>query len=140
MACLRDLGGVAEGGKMLRYMAYVYAVVFIVLALAGYMGFMMKDGMLMGVFALNSWHNHVHLLSGVVAGIAGFMGSYWSKLYFQIFGVIYGLVAILGIFYGHEMIFGFLANSWGDVGLHAVLSAVALYLGFGCCSHCKEKM
>ncbi len=124
---------------MLKYMAYVFAIVFILLGVAGYMGFFMKDGLLLGLFAVNSWHNLIHVASGVVAGIAGFLGSYWSMRYFQVFGIVYGLVALMGLYYGDGLMMGVIANNYWDVGLHAVISAVALYLGFGCCCMCKSK-
>ena len=51
-------------------------------------------------------------------------------MFFRIFGVIYALVAALGIYSGEHPMLGLIANNYADVGLHAVIAAVALYLGF----------
>ena len=37
----------------------------------------------------------------------------WSKLFFQVFGIIYGLVAILGFIAGNRLIMGMIANNLG---------------------------
>jgi hypothetical protein len=49
---------------------------------------------------------------------------------FQGLGVVYGLVAVLGFFYGSEPILGILANNRADAWLHLGIAAVSLYLGF----------
>lgn len=124
---------------MLKWIAYVFAVIFIGIAFAGEFGFFMKDGALLGVFALNSWHNLIHALSGVAAAIAGFMGNTASMWYFRVFGVVYLAIALMGLFYGPGLMFGYVANNYADVGLHVVLGGVATWLGF-CryCSYCKK--
>jgi len=45
--------------------------------------------------------------------------------------VIYGLVAVLGFFYGDAPLLGIVANNAADSVLHVVIAVVALYLGFG---------
>jgi hypothetical protein len=54
-----------------------------------------------------------------------------AKTYFQVFGVIYAIVAILGFISGDAPVLGFLANNMADAWLHAVIAVVALYMGFG---------
>ena len=72
-------------------------------------------------------HNYVHILSGVVALLAAARASY-AKLYFQVFGVLYGLTAIVG-FVHHGNVMGMHMNM-ADNYLHLGISVVALYIGF----------
>jgi hypothetical protein len=45
--------------------------------------------------------------------------------------VIYGLVAVLGFYYGDQPLLGIVSNNTADSVLHVVIAVVALYLGFG---------
>jgi hypothetical protein len=56
--------------------------------------------MLLNIFHVNAAHNVVHLLTGVVAPLAGMAGVGAAKTFFKIFGVVYGLVAVLGFVVG----------------------------------------
>ena len=80
---------------------------------------------------MNTLHNVIHLATGIVAILAGMASEAAMRVFFKIFGVIYGLVAVLGFFYGDRPLLGLVANNLADSGLHVVIAAVALYLGFG---------
>ena len=69
--------------------------------------------------------------NGIVAIIAGISGEKGSQIFFQVFGVIYGLVAVLGFYYGDQPLLGIISNNSADSVLHVVIAIVALYLGFG---------
>lgn len=121
---------------MIKRLAVVFGVVFI---LVGIMGFIPAvapvdaetgHAHLLGIFAVNAGHNWVHILSGVAALVAGFMSAAASRTYFRVFGVIYGLVTILGFFVGRGELLGFMAHNVADVALHLAISIVALFLGF----------
>src|SRR5574341_146533 len=78
-------------------MAKTYSlVVGVALLLVGIVGFIKGDAALMGLqFSLT--HNLVHALSGIIgiwAGMSKSAGS--SKMFAQIFGAVYTLVALLG--------------------------------------------
>jgi hypothetical protein len=116
---------------MLKRIAMIFGVVFVVLGALGFVAAVTPNGRLFGVFEVNALHNVVHLATGVVAIITGAMSEKASRMFFQIFGVIYGLVAVLGFVYGDQPLLGLIANNLADAGLHVVIAAVALYLGFG---------
>jgi len=117
---------------MLTGAAKLFGVVFLFIGILGFIPGATTDGhMLLGIFHINTLHNIIHMASGAVALIAGFSGASGSQMYFKIFGVIYTLVAVLGIFYGDNPILGLVANNAADVVLHFVIAAAALYLGFG---------
>ncbi len=116
---------------MLSNIAKLFGVVFLLIGVLGFVPALTPNGHLLGIFEVNPLHNAIHLLSGMAALAAGFSGCKLSKLYFQVFGVVYGLVAVLGVFYGEEAILGIVAHNMADIVLHIVIAAAALALGFG---------
>ena len=80
-----------------------------------------------GLFVVNTPHNFVHLISGAII-LAG-VYSFGSALALKIVGVVYALVAILGLVMGGEHLFG-IAMNMADHWLHVVLAVVILLAGF----------
>jgi hypothetical protein len=116
---------------MLKTAAIVFGVVFIAVGILGFVPGVTNNHMLLGIFHVNAVHNVVHLLSGAVALATGLMGTNAARIYFRVFGVVYGLVAVLGFVVGDGMILGLISNNAADTWLHVVIAAAALYLGFG---------
>jgi Domain of unknown function (DUF4383) len=87
-------------------------------------------GLALGVFPINTLHNIVHLLFGVL-GIAAARGAVMSaRAYFQVVALSYALLVVLGLLPATQTTFG-LIPIWGaDVWLHAGLALVAAYFGF----------
>jgi hypothetical protein len=113
---------------------WVFAGVFIVIGLLGFVPGITTDGMLLGIFHVDMMHNAVHLLSGIVAALAALGGGVFITWYFRVFGVVYALVTIMGFVMG-GMVLGMMMNL-ADNLLHLVIAAAALWVGFGM----KEKM
>jgi uncharacterized membrane protein YtjA (UPF0391 family) len=124
---------------MLRTIAIIFGILFLIAGVLGFYPAYSPDGQLLGYFMINPMHNLVHIITGIVALWVGFTSAHASKIFFKVFGVIYVLVALLGLYYGEHAIFGLIANNMADVGLHFVVGIIALFLGFGCCcsSSCK---
>lgn len=116
---------------MLKTAAIIFGIFFVVSGIAGFVPALAPNGMLFGLFMVDTVHNFVHLASGAAALICGFISSDAARKYFQIFGVVYGLVALLGFYYGNSPLLGMMAHNKTDIGLHIVIAAAALYLGFG---------
>jgi len=76
-------------------MAKTYCKILgVAMLLAGVLGFVMPR--LLG-FHLTPVHNVIHLATGALAAYFGFAGAYGGAQNFcRIFGVVYGLVALLG--------------------------------------------
>lgn len=110
--------------------AYAFAVVFIAVGILGFVPAAAPNDMLFGIFHVNDAHNVVHLISGAVALGAAMSGPIASRRYFQIFGVIYGLVAVMGLVMGEGYLLGLISNNMPDVWLHVAIAAVSLALGF----------
>ena len=115
---------------MLKKFAVFFGVTFIAIGILGFVPAATPHGHLLGIFHVNTFHNLVHILTGLVAVIAGASSERGARLFFRIFGLIYGLVAVLGFIYGDRPILGILANNMPDVWLHVGIAAVSLLLGF----------
>ena len=117
---------------MVKTMAVLFGVVFLVVGALGFVPAVTKDDMLLGIFHVNAAHNVVHLLSGAVALFCGMAGVGASRNYFRIFGVVYGAVAVLGFLNPgeHTMLLGLISNNTADTWLHVGIAAVSLILGF----------
>ena len=102
------------------------SIVFILLGVIGFF-----NDPILGVFDVDLEHNIIHLLSGIVGFI---MSAKYdtAKLFARGFGVIYGLVTILGFMMpeGEGELLGFMHINMADNFLHLFLSAVFLAIGF----------
>ncbi len=117
---------------MLRKAAMAFGVVFVLIGLLGFVPLFTTasdDGnrLLLGIFEVNAIHNVVHLASGVVALVAAGKAA-TSRLYFQVFGVVYALVTVLGFIM--DPVLGLIPVNLADNLLHVVIAGAALYLGF----------
>lgn len=110
--------------------AIVFGAAFVLVGILGFIPAFTPNGNLLGVFEVNGVHNMIHLLSGIVA-LAVSRSYKNSRLYFQVFGIIYALVTILGLFYGDNDLLGIVAHNVADIFLHLIITAAALYFGFG---------
>jgi hypothetical protein len=98
------------------------------LLLIGIAGFFVSGTLI--VFEVDTMHNIIHILSGLI-GLYAFNASQFASRNFLItFGLIYGLVTILGFAMGGD-IFGLLHVNGADNYLHLVFAASALVVGFG---------
>jgi hypothetical protein len=86
------------------------------------------DGQLQGDgflgFEVNAWHNIVHLLSGLVL-LAAFRRRGPAKTVALTFGVVYGVVALIGLIDGSDVL-GIIPINPADNILHVALSALGI--------------
>lgn len=115
---------------MLRSAARLFGIAFIVVGVLGFVPGVTDGHMLLGVFHVNAAHNIVHLLSGALALVAASAGVGASRTWFRVFGLAYGLVAILGFLGGDKPVLGFISNNLADTWLHVTIALTALVLGF----------
>ncbi len=116
---------------MLKTCAIIFGIILLIIGILGFVPQANPNGLLFGLFHVNLEHNLIHLVTGVVAIICGLATEHASRLFFQIFGIIYAIIAILGFYYGDRPIFEIVANNLPDAILHVVIAVIALYLGFG---------
>lgn len=112
----------------LRILALVFGIIFVLVGFLGFVPAAVINGNLLGIFSVNFLHNIIHIVSGVLALLSAYKESL-AKLFFQVFGIIYGIVTLLGFFMAGGMVFGMHMNL-ADNFLHLFLAVVFLYLGF----------
>lgn len=112
-------------------MATVFGWVLLIVGILGFVPGITTDEHLLGIFHVNALHNLVHLVSGLAALYLASKGEESAQMFFKVFGVIYGLVALLGFIVGDGAILGVISNNTADTWLHVVIAVVSLYLGFG---------
>lgn len=110
--------------------AFAFGTFFLLVGILGFNSWSAPDHMLLGLFHVNTALNIVHLLSGIVALACGFAGFSAARLYFRIFGIFYGVVAILGFIQSGTPLFGLLSSNMANGCLHLTIVSVFLALGF----------
>src|ERR671918_663258 len=109
---------------MIKRAALIFGWVFLLVGIIGFIPALRMggggDGYLLGLFAVNSVHNWVHILTGAAALATGYRSEAASKLYFKIFGIVYVLVALLGFVYGNSPLLGIMAHNMIDAVFHLV--------------------
>jgi Domain of unknown function (DUF4383) len=75
-------------------------------------------------FEVNGWHNVVHVLSGVLL-LAAFRRRGPARTVALGFGVVYGIVAIIGLIDGNDVL-GLIPVNAADNVLHIALSALGI--------------
>jgi hypothetical protein len=111
---------------MAKTIVLVLGVVFV---LVGILGFF--NDPVLGIFEVDAVHNIVHLASGLLALFAVSMGESGAKTFAKIFGLVYALVAILGLVMGgNEKLLGLMEINSADNWLHVALALVFLFAGF----------
>lgn len=100
----------------------------VVLTIVGIAGFFVP-GMLL-FFEVDTVHNVIHLASGLVALFAFNSSQAYSRWYLIVFGLIYGIVTVIGFAMGGDILGLFHVND-ADNYLHLAIAAVSLIVGFG---------
>jgi hypothetical protein len=75
-------------------------------------------------FEVNAWHNIVHILSGLVL-LAAFRRRGPARKVALAFGVVYGIVAIIGLIDGNDVL-GIIPVNVADNILHIALSVLGI--------------
>jgi len=121
---------------MAKTFGMLFGIVFLAIGILGFVPGIAPAGpdgmpMLLGIFMVNTMHSIVHVVSGAIFLFASMSGAGAARLWFQIFGIVYALVAVMGFVVGNGLIFGLIANNTADTWLHVVLAVVMLAIGFG---------
>lgn len=101
----------------------------VILVLVGLLGLFMESPLL-GMFEVNGTHTWIHLISGILALLAGLTGGgAYAGTYNRVFGIVYLLVGILG-FLGLEFLVDLLMLNSADNALHLLIGVVTAWVGF----------
>ena len=84
---------------MVKAAAILVGLIFLLIGIVGFVpAITPANGMLLGIFHVNTAHNIVHLASGIVFLLCGMAGTGPLQTFFRIFGIILGVVGLLGFF------------------------------------------
>ncbi|MCA9351564.1 DUF4383 domain-containing protein [Patescibacteria group bacterium] len=106
----------------------VLGIIFLVIGVLGFIPALAPQGMLLGIFEVDTVHNVVHLLSGILALVFAARGTHMAQAFSKVFGIVYGLVAIIGLM--SPTVLGLFAVNGADNILHILLAIIFLVLGF----------
>lgn len=113
-----------------KSVALYFGVFVLLVGVAGFVSFLSPGGKVLGLFLVDPLHNVVHVLTGVLAIVAAKSSDKAVRMYFQVFGVVYALVTVLGFLTGTGL-FGLLPVNIFDNLFHLAITALSLYYGFG---------
>lgn len=100
----------------------------VVLFFIGILGFFMNP--VLGLFAVDTMHNLIHVVSGLLAFALAMKSVGGAKLFGKTFGIIYAVLAVLGFFMSGGKILDLLMVNAADNVLHAILALLFLFAGF----------
>ncbi|MFQ5540760.1 MAG: DUF4383 domain-containing protein [Candidatus Paceibacteria bacterium] len=115
---------------MIKTWSWILAVVFLAVGILGFIPAFAPNGMLLGLFEVDALHNIIHLISGLAFVWAALAAETTGRMVFKVFGIIYAIVAVVGLVQG-DTVLGIIAANMADHILHVVLAVVILYIGFG---------
>ncbi len=118
-----------------------YFIMFLgVVSLSYIPGINDENGMMFGLFKLDLYDDALHFFSGLWAGIAALISSKAAIQYFKIFGTLYFLDGVMGLFIGSGFLdFGVFINGVLDLDLttrifanlpHLAIGGLAIFIGF----------
>lgn len=115
---------------MITKLSWVFAIVFILVGVLGFVPGITTNGHLLGIFEVDTLHNIIHLVTGLLFAYAATAGESMGRMIFKVVGVVYAIVAIVGLIQG-DTVLGLISTNMADHILHVVLAVVILYIGFG---------
>lgn len=111
----------------LQKLAKIIGIIFIIVGIIGFIPFIVMNGNLFGIFAASPMHNICYLVTGILGVLAASQEKY-SKIFFQVFGIIFAILTIIGFFsLGNLFI---MRVNMADNFLHLIIAIIFLYLGF----------
>lgn len=114
---------------MLRTFAMALGLGLIVIGILGFLPEFTSDGLLFGTFKVNAMTNVFHLVTGIFALVSGMLNRQASKIYFILFGLLYGIIAVLGFAHGDALLLNKIQNNEAGTWLHTAIAVGSLYLG-----------
>lgn len=111
----------------MRAFAFIFGIVFLTM---GVLGLAIPDNPWISLFHFNFAFNALHIVSGIIALVVGFLNRFALRLFFQMSGVLYSILAVLGFVYGDKGISGLFSSSIQGIWFHVIVATSALILGY----------
>ncbi len=128
--------------SLLRKLAWVYAVLFFVIAGMSYIPALKDEsGYMFGLFSLQLHDDLLHAGSGLWAALAAMRSTWAARFYFRLFGLVYFFDGIVGLLFGEAyldlgiFLHGPQPYEWAHkIGAnlpHILIGGIAILIGFG---------
>ena len=126
---------------IVRKLGFAYFFLFCGVVAIGYVpGFTDPEGNLFGLFKLDLYDDALHFFSGLWAGFAAWRSTAAAIFYFKLFGALYFLDGVMGLFLGSGYLdFGIFLYGILDLDLttrvfanlpHLLIGGFAIFAGF----------
>ena len=115
---------------MTKKLGFFWGSLFLLGGILGFVPGITKNDMFLGFFMVNTPHNILHIISGLIFLVASMAGSRAARLWFIVFGLFYASMSLLGFAVGDGMIFNLISNNKVDSWGHGFLALVLLLIGF----------
>ena len=99
---------------MIKKLGVLWGFLFLLGGILGFVPGITKDDMFLGVFMVNTPHNILHMVSGIIFLAAAVSGVRTVRLWFVIFGLFYAALSAIGFVVGDGLIFNLISNSKVD--------------------------
>jgi hypothetical protein len=111
----------------LSIISSIFGILFIFCGIAGFIPGLISNDLLFGYFHIDPIHNVANFVVGFIALVSAL--KYKSdRLFFQVFGVIFAILAIAGFVWQGDL--WFTTVNMADTILHIILAVIFLILGF----------
>jgi Domain of unknown function (DUF4383) len=114
---------------MTKIFANILGALLLLLGILGFIPDVAPHGMLLKIFQVNHGLNFIHLFSGIAGLWCGLSSTLAARVYFRFFGLLYGLIAVMGLYARHGMLLGRITNNTADAWLHVAVAITFLILG-----------
>jgi hypothetical protein len=114
----------------LHKLARLTGFIFIIIGFLGFIPGITEDGLFLGIFQVNAPHNFFHILTGLIAFGMSRKDQKITRYFFQILGVVYMTLSLLGFSQASTSFFEWMVNNEADNWLYLAVSIAFLYIGF----------
>jgi len=115
---------------MIKKLGLLWGFLFLLGGILGFVPGITNDEMFLGFFMVNTAHNILHIISGLIFLVAAVAGARIVRWWFIIFGLFYAALSIIGFVVGDGLIFNLISNSRIDSWGHGFLGLVLFLTGF----------
>lgn len=111
----------------LRTAAIMFGIILVLIGIGGFIPPAKPNGLLLGVFKVDLLQNLIHIITGIMAFFFIASNIHLTR-YFQIIGLWYGVIAIIGIaMHGTILYMNF---NTADNILHLLIAVIGLFIGY----------
>ena len=110
-------------------LARVIGTITLLFGVVGFLPWVTTDGVMLGTFTTNVWHNLLLVSAGVYGLAAGFSRHTRAKTYFQTLTMVFGVIGVTGLILPSPLL-GLIAVDRAGSATHLLLAALGLYFGF----------